>query len=583
MKILLLHREDAANGGAWSQEPWDLIVDLGFAGPETYASCSQTLNSRILSIHQFARHPESYRGVNQLFERGRGRLLDRMGLDWWEILAMESYQDLHTLYLFRQLRRELHAGQIELAASRAHRATRIAEQVFGVPVRYMVPEDDGRLPRVMQALRSARKLRLAQITEIALDKWDSRYRFRRHFAKRAVARVTEPCLLLPSAYSNVTRSVLGYASRLPHRKFLLITTRQNAAPDTTPANVTVGTLAAYVGTEDPRRKDARLLQDTWQALARQLQSEDEHFRTAAKAGVWDYFPAHLEHGLLLRDAWANVLQREPVAGVLCGDDLNHHTRLPLILANIQGLNALYCSHGALDVGFLFKKAYADAFLVKGEMERDYLEQAAGIDRKKIFVGAPRYPRLVSPGSRTGQAIVYFSQPYEVAGGRGDSIYREIVPRLYSVAQATHRKLIIKLHPFESRSARHALVRSILAGRDLDDVEILDRVPAEQIFSRAWCGVTVDSSVAVEGALVDIPFFLCGWLDFTGDGYLEQFVRFGVAQVLHTSADVERIPQMVSDFRPEPAKLQQVWREADSSQLDELMFGVPDVRCHPCVC
>ena len=102
MKILLLHPEDAAEGGAWSREHWDLVVDLGFAGIEAYARYSRTLNSRFLSIHQFARHPESYRWVNQFLERGRGRLFDRRGLDWWEILANESYQDLHILYLFRR-------------------------------------------------------------------------------------------------------------------------------------------------------------------------------------------------------------------------------------------------------------------------------------------------------------------------------------------------------------------------------------------------------------------------------------------------------------------------------------------------
>ena len=583
MRVLLLHPEDLPDGGAWNRERWDLVVDLGFAGPETYADWSRTLKSRVLSIHQFAGQTEGYRWVNRIFERGRGRLLDRLGLDWWEILAMESYQDLHTLYLLRQLQREVCVGRVQLVASRPHRVTRIAEQAFGGALRYFEHADEGVAHRTMRALRSARKLQFAQVAEIAFDKWDSGYQLRRHFTRRGYTKAGEPCVLLPSAYSNVTRSVLAYASLLPDRKFLLIATRRNAVPVKIPSNVTVGSLAAYVGRENKTREEGRALQDVWHALAIRLQSEDDEFRCAANAGVWDYLPAHLEHGLQLREAWSSVLKSETVTGVLCGDDLNYHTRLPLLLAQKQGLNAVYCSHGALDSGFFFKKALADSFLVKGDMEREYLEHAAAIEQEKIFVGAPAYRRYISADSRTGEGIVFFSQPYEVSGGRAESIYRELVPRLHAVAHASGRKLIIKLHPFESKRERQALVNSALASVGSKEVEIVDGAPPEQVMSRAWCGVTVDSSVAVECAVNDIPFFLCGWLDFTGDGYLKQFARFGIAQVLNSADDIERIPQMISDFRPDPAKLQRIWHEADASQLDEIVFATRRARLNPCVC
>lgn len=583
MRVLLLHPEDLPDQGTWNRERWDLVVDLGFAGSETYADWSRTLNSRVLSIHQFAGQTEGYRWVNQIFERGRGRLLDRIGLDWWEILAMESYQDLHTLYLFRQLQKEVCVGRVELVASRPHRVTRIAQQAFGGTLRYFEQAEENVIHRTIRALRSARKLQFAQIVEIAFDKWDSGYQLRRHFAGHGRAKVTEPFVLLPSAYSNVTRSVLAYASLLPDRKFLLIATRRNAVPVKIPSNVTVGFLAAYVGHEKTTHEEGRALKDVWQAVTSRLQSEDDEFRCAANAGIWDYLPAHLEHGLQLREAWSSVLKSEKVTGVLCGDDLNYHTRLPLLLAQKQGLNAVYCSHGALDSGFFFKKALADSFLVKGEMEREYLVRAAAVEQERIFVGAPANRRYVPTDSRTRESIVFFSQPYEVSGGRAESIYRELVPRLHSVAHASGRRLIIKLHPFESKRERQALVDSALASVVSNEVEIVDGAPPEQVMSGAWCGVTVDSSVAVECAVNDIPFFLCGWLDFTGDGYLQQFARFGVAQVLNSADDIERIPQMVSDFRPDPAKLQRIWHEADSSQLDEIVFATPRARLNPCVC
>lgn len=583
MRVLLLHPEDLPDVGAWSRGRWDLIVDLGFAGPETYSDWSRTLSCRVLSIHQFAGQTQSYRWVNQIFERGRGRLLDRMGLDWWELLAMESYQDLHTLYLLRELQRELRGGPVDLMASRPHRSTRIAEQSFCVSLHYFVQSGERGMRRVTRALRSARKLRPAQIAEIAFDKWDPRYQLRRHLASRGRPRIAEPCVLLPSAYSNVTRSVLAYASRMPDRKFLLIPTRPNAIPETTPANVAVASFAVYVPNEKLIGEELKALQDTWPTLSTALQSEDEQFRCAARAGVWDYLPTHLQRGLLLREAWSAILREEPVTGVLCGDDLNYHTRLPLLLAQKQGSNTVYCNHGALDCGLFFKKPYADSFLVKGEMEKDYMERASAIEHERIFVAAPGSSRFISAGSRTADSVVFFSQPYENIGGRADSIYREIVPRLHSVARASGRKLIIKLHPFESSRQRQALVNAALTDVDHRDTEVVGGVPPEQVIKRAWCGVTVDSSVAVECTVNEIPFFLCGWLDLTGDGYLEQFARFGVAEVLRSPDELVRIPQMIAGFRPDPAKLQRIWREADPSQLYEIMFSNRQARLNPCAC
>jgi hypothetical protein len=583
LRILFLHPEDPPQIGPWVRERWDLVVDLGFAGAQTYADWSRTLNGRILSIHQFAGETESYRWVNRVFQQGRRRLLDREGLDWWDLLAMESYQDLHSLYLFRQLQREIGPGVVELAATRPHRLTNMAGQVFGVPVRHFQQSSAGPIQKISRAFYSARKLRSSQIVEIVFDKWDPAYQLRRHLAKYRRARLLEPCVLVPSAYSNVTRSALAYASLLPGRNFLLVATRPNAIPVAAPRNVTVTSLAAYVRPRKTTHEEAIGLQRTWQALIGTLQDEDEEFRCAAAAGVWEYFPAHLEQGLRLRDAWLSALESEPVTGVLCGDDLNHHTRLPLMLAQRKGLNAVYCSHGALDGGFLFKTPSADTYLVKGEMEKDYLERAASIDPERIVVGAPGNRPAVSAESKTRDAIVFFSQPYEIAGGRADSMYEEIIPRLHSAARASGRKLIVKLHPFESTRVRRALINSALGSTACGEVEIIGGKPPDEVMSRAWCGITVDSSVAVECTLRGIPFFLCAWLDLTGLGYLEQFARFGAAMVLNAPEDIERIPQRVAEFRPDPASMQRLWHDADPAHLEDLMFGARQARTNPCVC
>ena len=575
MKILLLHPEDSPHDGAWSRSRWDLIVDLGFASSFIYEEWSHRLGARVLSIYQFGGQTESYRWVNQFLDCGRGRLFDRMGLDWWEILAVWSYQDLQKLYLFHQLRPEIDSGANDLAATRPHLLTRIVEQVWGRSIRYFNADSRNPLRQAERMLRSARKLRMEQIAEIAFDKWDSNYQIRRHLSGHKRARLTDPTALLPSAYSNVTRTVLAYAARLPHRQFLLATTRSSALPALVPGNVKVAPLAAYALPSSATQAEAEELKTTWQVFHSNMLSEVEEFRNAARAGFWEHFPEHLENGLRLRNAWMNLIESEPVKAVLCGDDLNYYTRLPLILAYRSDLQAVYCSHGALDGGFLFKVPMADVYLVKGEMELDYLQRARAIEARKIRVGAPEKNICAERDSdvRRGGDVVFFSQPYEVDGGRADAIYRELLPRLYSVAQRSGRKLVVKLHPFESQRARQTLVSSILPREDHGQIEVVSGVPPEAIMGRAWCGIAIDSSVAVECSLKGIPFFLCGWLDFMGLGYLQQFARYGAGRVLNTPEAIEHIPEMVAEYQTNPAVLQRLWRDADPIDLEQILFGM----------
>lgn len=583
MRVLLLNPEDSIGGRAWNQEHWDLIVDLGYAGSDTYAEWSARFKTRVFSIHEYATALESYRWVGQLVDLGRGKLLDRMGLDWWEFLAAQRYQDLHVLYLCQRLKSEIGESDLEIAATRPHRLVHIIEQVLGRSVQFRFEENRHVLGGIAGKLRSAQNLGLSQITQIAFDKWDSHYRMRRRWAASGRARLKQSAVLLPSAYSNVTRSLLAYASQLPECDFLLVTTRRSGVPNRLPRNVHMAPLAAYAVPNGVGREEALELNRSWHLLLGELSRDRNEFAYAVAAGVWDYFPSHLAQGLHLRHAWQQLLDSEPVTGVLCGDDLNFHTRLPLKLAQLSKLNAVYCSHGALDGGFLFKQPLADCYLVKGEMESDYLKRISNIAPEKIVKAAPGPVPDVSRSQALGDALVFFSQPFEVDNGRTDAIYRDIVPRLLAVAERSGRKLVVKLHPFESRRGRQKLLSSIL-GRDLArNVEIIEGVPPEKVMSHAWCGITVDSSVAIECALRKIPFFLCGWLDFNGMGYLQQYARFGAAQVLACPLEIERIPELVAAYKPDPVILDRLWHQGDAAELGQVMFGTQQARLDRCAC
>jgi len=574
MKVLLLHPDDVPWRGKWAACHWDLVVDLSFAGANVYEEWSKRTGARVISLRQFAGQTESHRWVNEILEHARGQFLDRLGLDWWEILAPCGYQELQALYLLRQLQQELGPGSVEIFATRAHPHVRLLSVITGFQISCFIAVSSPARRFASRIYAAAQTLRPSQSLEIAFDKWDPSYRFRSRIAKHRRVHLSAPVVLLPSAYSNVTRAQLAYATQLPDRRFLLATTRHSGESEDLPSNVDSVPIAAYA--EDSSQTGAEIAEfvKSWNLLKARL-SEVRELRQGLGPGLWDYFPEHLKSGLRIRDAWQILMSSEPVAAVLCGDDLNYYTRLPLILAKHMGRVAIYFSHGALDGGLLFKKSYADRHLVKGEMERDYMLRVSDIELDKIEIAAPietghEDVRTTFTASRSGD-IVFFSQPYEVSGGRAKEIYGELLPRIAAVAQQINRKVILKLHPFESKRGRERLLRTILRDRDYARFEI-SRTAAASVIPHALCGVGLDSSVAVECAQRGIPYFLCGWLDFSGFGYMQQFAKFGVGIVLDSPDQILTIPQRLKEFRPDPSKIKKLWQPADSDRLDEIMFG-----------
>jgi hypothetical protein len=586
MRVLLLHPEDVPVRGESAGSRWDLIVDLGFAGASVYEEWSRHAGCRVITLHQFEGQ-ESYRWVKRGLAVGHNRLLDRMGLDWWEILAPCGYQEQQALYLVEQLRKELGPGPVELVATRDHPHVRLLSLVTGWPVRVLVARANR--PNVISRISAAAQdLRLSQMVEIAFDKWDSSYGFRSRVTQHRRARLKEPVMLLPSAYSNVTRIQLAYAAQLRSRRFLLATTRRNGESRSLPANVDGVPLSAYAETSTETKIETAEMIRAWGALKTEL-GQAEELRLGLRAGLWDYFTAHLKIGLRLRDAWQVLMTAEPVTGVLCGDDLNFHTRLPLIMAKNLGCRAVYCSHGALDGGLLFKKSYADVHLVKGEMERDYMLQVSDVAAEQIEIAAPAEDaaridelRRASAEELPAGEIVLFSQPYEVSGGRAGEIYREILSPLVKVAQQLNRKIMVKLHPFESAKGRMRLLRSVLLPEEMERVE-LSTAPASEILPRTYFGIGLDSSVAVECAQREIPYFMCGWLDFNGFGYMRQFARFGVGTMLDAPDQILSIPQRILEYAPDRATIQRLWKSTSDAHLDQLLFATPVRTPTKCAC
>jgi hypothetical protein len=573
----MLHPDDVLPKGEWAGLHWDLVVDLGWAGSHCYAQWSQALGCQVRGLYEFGEWRRDIYRVMEALQFGQNWLVDGEGIDWWNLIAPTRCQQLFELMLVRKLSREL-SGATHFHATRPHRLANALGRFLNTRVNSFLPAAgrvSGRLERYVEAFQS---LTWSQMGEIALDKWDTDYGLRRFFARKERKRSSAPLVLLPSAYKNVSRVLSAYASMLPDIQFLLVTTRQGCAIDDLAANVDCVSLASYapVPRNEVTEREIASLTERWAELEGRIRRSEE-LAPVYPLDSFENFQAELRNGLRIRDAWRSVLEHQRISSVLCGDENNLYTRLPVLLAKKRGIRTVYCSHGALDANVLIRGICSDTYLAKGEMERDYLIRQCGVPEGRVFIGAPiGRPALVDKGSAPDKSqIVFFSEPYELYSGRAESLYRELLPRLCSIARGHGRKIMVKLHPFESLSARRQLVERVLTGENRDLVVVTKEPVSDELFRRTWFSLTVESSVAVECALNGVPCFLCGWFDLGLYGYGQQYEKYGAARTLDGPEDIQRIPEFLHSSQLNARIRQGVYQPLAPKQLEAILLGAED--------
>jgi hypothetical protein len=550
MRVLLIHPEDSPRRGPWSRQRWDLIVDLGKSSQYSEAAWAEQYACPVLRSESFRQGVADTKLVREMFSAGRGQLLDEEGIDWWDLTSLLIVPDALTALALRRVAGEI-SPLAELWTTRQGSSVSALTVLLGRSVRTFVAGGFARsTARTMHYAGLIGRFSPAQIKEIFLDKYDSSYRWRSRFATRP-RRCTSPVILVPSAYGNVSRMGGAYASLLPQQSFLMIATRQSARQFEPPSNVQVRDLAAYANSEFPRSEVESLVQ-RWMSLRVSMSSPEMNVLT--QAGVLDPFPGWLRDGLSARNAWRAIMEQEPVCGVLCGDDSNLFTRLPVLLAARRKIPTVDFHHGAFDGRYLLKDLPCDVYLAKNEMERDYLVRVCGIRAERIVIGAPA---SVHAGPATEQAqvkktsIVFFSEPYEVASLRAEEVYRELLPALCRVARQNGRNLVIKLHPFESRAERGRLVQEILSSEERNLVKLQDGPLTSELLAQAWFGITVESTTVIDCLQNGVCCFLCGWLTLSPYEYQQQYARFGVGQILGNLEQVSEIPSRLGNLQNQP--------------------------------
>ena len=576
MRVLLVHPEDSPTAGEWSNSRWDLVVDLGWAGTSQYAVWSGELGCPTRGLYSQSQWHEGVGRMREICEAGNGCLVDAEGIDWWALLAPARFQGIYEFLLLVKIAGEIHSPA-EVRVTRPHSLADTLGKLLGVEIIPFIKNEGPISARVRRYAKALRTLPRSQVAGIALDKWDTDYRLRRLLQGRRRSASLEQKVLLPSAYRNVSRVLTAYASLLPDRRFLLVTTRADGAIRDVPRHVGSAPLAAYAPLRRNQATECEIaaLTKQWCALRNRLQQSKDP-AVAYAAGLFPDFARDLRVGMRIRDAWREVLDRERINSVLCGDEHNPYTRLPVLLARSRGVRTVHCSHGALDVNILLCGVCSDTYLAKGDMEKDYMIQQCAVPEGRIALGAPPVEHSFSreESQTAGDRIVFFSEPYELYAGRTETLYRELLPGLCAIGRQHKRKVVLKLHPYESVSARSRLVDRILAGRIADNdrqlVEISTAPISERLLRGIWFALTVESTVAVECALAGIPCFLCGWFDLGMHGYGRQYEKFGAARVLESPSEILRIPEMLDLLRPSTESRNPLHRPITPLELDELL-------------
>jgi hypothetical protein len=574
MKILLLHPEDSVEVGVWAGTPWDFVVDLGWSGRHDNARQSERCGFRVFSMYDLL-DPEQHRcRLREILALGLDQLVDSQSVDWWDVFTAFPYQQVEQLMLLSALAGQI-PGHAEVLATRPHYALRALSLLLNREIKSFSEErQTGLRARSRRYLKAAFALRLSQMAEIAFDKWDMDYRLRRHFGQPPETSSTA-AILLPSAYANVSRAQMAYARMLPDRRFLLVVTRRNGRLRELPANVEVRSLARYAARPLRSTDEERV-----QLLARWREVENIRFEAnpvlglARKLQVFDGFASFLKNGLHIRDAWREVFVREPITAVLSADENNPFTRLPILLARARNLRTVFCDHGALNMSFGTRRACSDTYLLKSDMAQDYSAGWCGLSPSKLVVGGPAEARPPLPSSSPTERdwIVFYSEAYELFSGRTETLYSELLSELCLLARQTNRKVVIKLHPFESLRMRTALVDRIVSAEQRSLVELREGPMVPDLFERAWFSLTVESSAAVESTVNGVPCFLCSWFEASWHNYGKQYAKYSAGYLLDSPRRIREIPQLLEQCQITAATRGSLQTAITPENLESVLSG-----------
>ena len=540
MNLLVLDSADEPS--TLPSRPWDMIVDCARAPADTYDSWARLSGAECLSVFDFAHGFDDIRASRELLRHGLNSIVDKDGIDWWDVLSLLIESDFRQLMLALRLSKQL-PSTCEIYASRANLLASALAKACGTELRVLEPRGGRAWHKVSRYKSAFQRLEPHQLAQAVKDKFDPRHSVRRHFARRA-APFSGPVVLLPSAYINVSRTAAAYAADASSQDFLLVCARESARLPAPPPNVIQISLNPYF--RGSNQAECAYLQGLYDGLTPDLADSIPELGIASSVGLLARVRSLFPWGLAIRDGWKNLLSAQPISGVLCADDSNPYSRLPLILSKRRGLPTIACHHGALDFRMAVKEVHSDFYLTKSEMERDYLITKCQVSSDKLISAcSPSHsPAEKHDTSAKRDNLVFFSEPLANLGWREETVFSDLIPRLHQIAHETKLELILKLHPFESARAHKKRLRKFLP--ESGSVRVVSGPMSADLWKSIRFAVTVQSSMALECVSRNIPVALCGWLSDPYSEYASQFAKFGAGQYLDSPDDLSNIPRFIQN-------------------------------------
>jgi hypothetical protein len=549
MNILLLHAEDRFED--LPQRNWDLVIDFARAPTCCYERWAQLGGGSVVSLYDFSKEIDDLHRLRDLLAPGMGGLVDRWGLDWWDIASLHLSEQLLQLILIARLAETLPAR----ARLRASRSCCLADALANILGSKVTVLHGARVRALRGMVSHYPKVFLQsdgrQLVQSALDKFDRRHRLRKLFGP-AVRPSGESFVLVPSAYINVSRTAVTYARAAADQNFLLVHARPSGKLKEVPDNVRTLDLSAFFSRPDAEEMHSLL--SAWDHARDVISRSAPELAVAAATGILDAVPRTISWGIGVRDAWNRVLDSHHIVSCFCADNSNAYSRIPLMLCKQRGIPSLACHHGALDFRMAFKRQHADRYLAKNEMELDYLREVCGMESSEILIPAAPATNHSSPSTASMQArdwLVFFTEPYGIGAWRTDEVYALLLPELARVARQTGLQLIIKLHPFESLRHFRRLTKRLLSAEERARTQIISTGFSSEQWARTRFAVAVESSVAIECGQRGIPMFLLAWLRNLSYGYLRQFQKFHVGYVVESPAEMSGSPERLRELESQP--------------------------------
>jgi len=581
MKVLVLHSEDRLK---LSRTRCDLVIDLGRAPSATYENWGRQSGYQVVSLFDFADENEDFNRIRFLTRLGAGSLVDSFGIDWWSILLPEIVPRIEQQLLVHRLSRHINE-KCEIYSSRADYRSAALHFLLGGRLINLEGSLQTLLRQFRHYLHVGTNFDAHQIFQIAQDKFDRERFIRRRFGRPARCS-SRPKILLPSAYTSVSRIALAYAKLLPDEQFLLACARDNAKLQELPANVQMKSLHPYFSVPDA--SEIASLSERWETLRTRLIDSAPEYKSAATVGLFEQIPSLLRWGITIRDAWKRLFDSENIRSCFSADHTNPYTRIPVLLARYAEIPAVACHHGALDSWMAITTHDADLYVAKNGMEHDYMTRVCGIDSAKVLHVAPPHPVESFPGSRESEIaprqdiknqrwLVFFTEPYALGSWRVEEVYRELLPPLGALAERSGLKLVFKLHPFESERGHRNLLLRLLPREKVREIGIITGPISEKLWRNARIALTVQSSVALECVARGIPIFLCGWLGDSFPSYIRQYQRFGIGHLLENVGQINDIPNLLESAPVGFNATQDLQSQGSATEaLRELLLGLVPV-------